>query len=235
MGLFDKLFGKSDPRPSVPLIRDTLYGDQPVGMWPRPSAADGQELVPPGFPWTGFIAAREYVGAGEIDLAKKCWQQVISTPGLESRHYAQAWCFLRQNGEQPPMESAKTVLGVVVEVGMPKGLDLLAAYPDHHARYYNFSGAGVAWDHPDSSLDPIIDELIAAGSQVVLKIGPWDKERPGPVPTGQMRLSFLTPSGLHFGQAPINTMAADPLASPVVRVAERLMHALIGKTEKAKE
>jgi hypothetical protein len=114
---------------------------------------------------------------------------------------------------------------------MPRGLDLLATYPDYHARYYNFSGAGVVWEHPDGSLDLTIDELMAASSKVVSRIGPWDKERPAPAPTGQMRLSFLTPSGLHFGQAPTNTLAADPLASPVVRVAGQLMQALIAKTK----
>jgi hypothetical protein len=225
MGLFDKLFNEPDPKPDASSIRDTLYGDQALDAWPRVEMAADQ------FPWTSFVAARRHLGTGEIELAKTCWQQVIAAPGLESRHYAQAWYFLRQNGVQPPNESAKTVLGVVVEVGMPKGLDLLAAYPDHYARYYNFSGAGVIWEHPNSSLDPIIDELIVASSQVVLKIGPWDKERPGPVPTGLMRLSFLTPSGFHFGQAPINTLAADPLASPVVRIAGQLMQALIAKTK----
>jgi hypothetical protein len=97
---------------------------------------------------------------------------------------------------------------------MPGGLDLLAACPDYPARYYNFSGAGVVWEYPDGSLDLIIDELLAVSSKVVSRIGSWDKERPAPAPTGQMRLSFLTPSGLHFGQAPTNTLATDLLASP---------------------
>jgi hypothetical protein len=132
MGLFDKLFGKSDLKPSASSIRDSLYGDQPLQAWPR---VDVQAEL---FPWTTFIAARQHVEAGEIDLATTFWRQVVSTPELESRHYAQAWYFLPQNGVQPPSENAKTVLGVVVEAGMPRGLDLLAAYPDHHARYSRF-------------------------------------------------------------------------------------------------
>jgi hypothetical protein len=31
---------------------------------------------------------------------------------------------------------------------MPSEVDLLAAYADRTARYYNFSGASVVWDHP---------------------------------------------------------------------------------------
>jgi len=124
------------------------------------------------------------------------------------------------------------VFGVVVEVGMLKGLDLLAAYPDHSARYYNFCGAGVVWEHPDTSLDSLIDELLAASEQVVKQIGPWDEKRPPAPPTGQMRISFLTPSGLHFGQAPMQALTSDPLGGRVVQLATTLMQELIAKTNK---
>lgn len=71
---------------------------------------------------------------------------------------------------------------------MPEGLDLLAAYSDHSARYYNYSGAGVVWEHPDTSLDSPIDELLAAARQVVEMIGPWQGARPVARPTAA---SFL--------------------------------------------
>jgi hypothetical protein len=146
----------------------------------------------------------------------------------------QAWHFLRHNGQQPPPEVAKQVLGVVIEVGMPNGLDLLAAYPDHFARYYNFSGAGVIWEHPDGSLDSAIDQLLAASKVIVDKIGPWDQPRPIPPPRDQARLNFLTPSGLHFGQAPMAVLARDPMAGRVLQLATVLMQALIAKTDKSK-
>ena len=92
---------------------------------------------------------------------------------LEPRHYLQAWHFLRQLGVNPPDEKAKIVYGVVVEVGMEKGTDIVAAYADYTARYYNFSGAGVIWEG-DHSLDAEIEALIKAGQAVVKYIGPWD-------------------------------------------------------------
>jgi hypothetical protein len=222
------LFDGSTPEPSRAFIRDTLYADLPLDLWPSGNTeADA-------FPWGSFIAARRHVAASEIDFAKQCWLQVISASGLESRHYAQAWHFLRQHGSRPPVESAKVVLGVVVEVGMAKGLDLLAAYPDHHARYYNFSGAGVIRERADASLDPIIDALLTAAAQVVGQIEPWEKERPGPPPSGQMRISFLTPSGLHFRQAAIEALPSDPLAGPVAHVAEQLLQTLMAKHPRMK-
>jgi hypothetical protein len=63
MGLFEKLFGKSDLKPSAPAIRDSLYGDQPLQAWP------GIDVRAELFPWTAFITARQHVEAGEIDLA----------------------------------------------------------------------------------------------------------------------------------------------------------------------
>lgn len=227
MGLFDKLFNQPNAKSSPGLIRDTLFGDLPLDLWP---SDQGQ---PDEFPWASFISARRHVEASEIDLAKQCWLQIISTAGLESRHYAQAWYFLRQYGASPSAESSKTILGIVIEVGMPKGLDLLAAYPDYHARYYNFSGAGVIWEHPDTSLDQIIDRLFAAAASVVVQTGPWKKERPDPPTRGEMRISLLTPSGLHFGEAAIQALVADSLAAPVIHAGGQLLQALIGKHQPA--
>jgi hypothetical protein len=207
-------------------IRDALFGDMPLDQWP--SAGCSQEL----FPWSAFVSAREGLAASDVPKAIECWRQVLSAPDLESRHYLQAWHFLQEHGQQPSPDISKTLLGVVVEVGMPQGLDLLAAYADHSARYYNYSGAGVVWEHPDNSLDRLIDSLLSVSTRVVARIGPWNKERPPASPAGQARLSFLTPSGLHFGQGPMSALAADPLAGSVLQAATALMQTLIAKTEK---
>ena len=203
-------------------VRDTLFGDVPLDRWPEGEGADS-------FPWSAFVLARSQLAEGRLPAAIASWQEVLAKPGLESRQSLQACHFLRQHGVQPPKESAKALLGVVVEVGMPQGLDILAAYVDRSARYYNFSGAGVVWERPDESLDALIDNLLAAGATVVARIGPWDKERPAAPPSGQIRLSFLTPSGLHFGQGPMNAFARDALAGPVIQSATQLMQALTRK------
>jgi hypothetical protein len=203
-------------------IRDTLFGDVPLAQWPEPDPADS-------FPWSSFVAARSHLAERRLAQAVSAWRDILAMPGLESRHYLQAWHFLRQQGEQPPKKVAKDVLGAVVEVGMPQGPDILAGYADRSARYYNLSGAGVVWERPDESLDAVIDQLLADGARVVAKIGPWTKERPVSPPSGQVRLSFLTPSGLHFGQGPMNGLASDALAGPVIQSAIRLMQALTRK------
>jgi hypothetical protein len=203
-------------------IRDTLYGDMPLTDWPSDGSANG-------FPWDSFAEARQKSDDGDSAGAIELWQQIAASPELESRHTLQAWHFLSANGVQPPADIAKSVLGVVFEVSLPEGLDLLAAYRDHSARYYNQGGGGVVWEHADESLDELIDQLISTGQAVADRIGPWKGERLS-APTGDlMRMSFLTPSGLHFGQAPMDQLSGDPLAGPVIAAGIELMQAMIEK------
>jgi hypothetical protein len=84
-----------------------------------------------------------------------------------------------------------------------------------------------------SSLDPAIDQLLEASRQVVAQLAPWKEARPAPPPRDHARLSFLTPSGLHFGQGPMDVLARDPLGAQVLQLASELMRALIAKTNAA--
>ena len=152
----------------------------------------------------------------------------MSKPGLESRHYLQAWHFLRELGVDPT-DGGKQVLGVVVEVALPKGLDIVAAYADHTARYFNFSGAAVIWERPDESLDASIDDLLKNGQTVVAQISVWEEPRPAAPPAGEARINMLTPSGLHFGQAKMNLLANDDLGGAVISSATKLMQQLMAK------
>lgn len=219
------LFRKRNSEPPRVELRDTLFGDLPLSRWPPDhSSADAE-------PWASFVAAGRALESNDAAAASASLRRVLSTPGLESRHYLQAWHHLRAAGGRPADADAKRVYGVVVEVAMPDGLDLLAAYEDGTARYYNYSGAGVIWERPDASLDAQVAELLEAGRVLVTQIGPWEKERPPAPQGGDVRVSLLTPSGLHFGQGSFDTLASDELGAPIIAAATRLMQALIAKSE----
>lgn len=217
------LFKKASTQPPASSdhpLRATLFGDQPLDTW----GATGN-----GEPWTSFATAlrlRESDPAG----AREALSAVLGRPSLESRHYVQAWDALRAFGAVPAGDQAKHVYGVVVDVPMSKGSDTLAAYEDGSARYLNFSGAAIIWEHPDRSLQGEIDGLLAAGRALVARIGPWEHARP-PLPPGLVRISVFTPSGLHFGQGPRDAFFKDPLAAPVLNAAGVLMQALIAKRD----
>src|SRR5262245_33280242 len=125
------MFGKgkrSSPQPARPSVRDTLFGDLPMEQWPMGDAGAEHE------PWKAFVLARKAMRENRPDEAIELWKRVAESAELESRHYLQAWHFLRQHGVQPDTQQAKTLLGVVLEVPMNGGLDLLAGYPEHTAR-----------------------------------------------------------------------------------------------------
>lgn len=205
------------------VLRDALFGDLPISAWIGNNS--NQE------PWVSFQAAKRYLDAHKTQLAAQKLKRIIETPGLESRHYLQAWHFLRSIGVFPPADQAKEVYGVIVEVTLKQGLDIVAAYADHTARYFNYSGAAVIWENLDDSLKGEIDTLLDAGKNIIHNIGPWENERPAVPPVGQARVSILTPSGLHFGQAPLSTLANDHMGGPIIQAANDLMGALIKKVE----
>jgi len=213
-------FKKEKPSSEV-TIRDMSFGDLPIEAWAKEENAHQE-------PWSLFVQARRSLAARDTAGAVRVLQQISEMPDLESRHYLQAWHFLRGLGVNPPADRAKTVYGVVVEVGMEKGADTVVAYLDGRARYLNYSGAGVIWERPDDSLAAQIEALLAAGQGVAKMIGPWDKERPAAPSNGNVRLNMLTPSGLHFGYGAFETLAKDPMGAALINPATRLMVKLTG-------
>ncbi|AHJ99578.1 hypothetical protein [Hymenobacter swuensis] len=219
---------RSKPAPNLETLafRDTLFGDAPAEQWPT-ATSPSQNAEP----WQWFVQAREASRRGHADRAEQLLRQVLSTPNLEVRHYLQAWAALSSHSVLPGATEAKQVLGVVVEVALTQGPDVVAAYTDGSARYLNQSGKIIIWEKPDSSLDQLVSTLLAAGQQVASQIGPWEGERPAP-PTGNTaRVSFLTPSGLHFGEGPMDVLWQDALAHPVLAAAQALMIALMEKSQ----
>ena len=221
------MFWRSKEKQQPPQFsaRDLLFGDLPRSAWPESK----QQQVEP---WQSFIKSREQLEAGNQPGSIASLQQIVTMTGLESRHYLQAWHFLRGLGVFPANGDGKRLYGVVVEVALKRGLDLLAAYADGTARYFNWSGAGIVWERPDNSLDPLIKSLLDLGQQVVDEIGPWDAERPPAPPEGYVRINLLVPSGLHFGYGLFEQLEADSLGGPLITAATRLMQALIAKSEK---
>jgi hypothetical protein len=220
--LFDWLKNRPSDRHE---IRDTLFGDTPLSKWVSVSR-ETMALEP----WSSFGRVKQFVDSGDNRGAIASLQSVLEMPDLESRHYLQACHFLRELGVDAPTERTKDLWGVVVEVGMQDGLDLVAGYTDHHARYYNYSGAGVVWERPDDALDTSIDDLLKSGEVVLQAIGPWKGLRPPAPPKGMARINLLAASGLHFGQGPLDSLAKDALGGPVIAAAFRLMQALTART-----
>jgi hypothetical protein len=200
-------------------MRALIFGDLPWESWcHRDGAANGCRAQ--------FRAAWEALQTKDTDRAQRLLLDLVSHPGSDSRTYAQAWHFLRELGVSPSDGQAKHVFGVVVEVTMPRGFDVVSAYEDHTARYWNRSDSGMVWDRPDGTLDGPIDAVLEASRAMVAKIEPHTSSPPPPPETGQIQASFLTPSGLHVGAGSAEGFARDPLAGPVIACATQLLEKL---------
>jgi hypothetical protein len=208
-------------------IRETLFGDLPLSRLIQ---------SPPGTllaePWNSFARARDLIAVEDREGARNVLRNILQIPNLDTRVCLQAWHSLREAGETPPQEKEKEVLGVVVEVGMPKGLDLVAAYADHRARYFIYSGGGILWERQDDSFDKLIDDVLKAGAAVVRAIQPWKQSRPPEPKKGNVRINLLTPSGLHLGQGPIDSLKQDPMGGPILLSAFKLSQKLMALTKK---
>jgi len=207
-------------------MRESLFADAPLARFVQ---VRPQNLAQE--PWASFNRANASIETGDPQTAIQILRGIVETPNLEPRFYLHAWNALRGLKVEPPPEKAKELLGVVVEVGMPKGLDLLAAYPDHCARYYNFSNAAVIWERPNDLLNDAIDRVFKVSLPVVRAIGPWKEARPPAPSNGEVRVNFLTPSGLHFGQGPLADLSRDRMAGPVIAAAFQLMQQLIAQAK----
>ncbi len=224
--MFGWLRRSQTSRPPLADIRETLFGDVPLAEWGAKSPEE---------PWCLFAEARQAIEQGRPEAAKLSLRRVICMPGLESRHYLQAWHFLRSLGDSPSPGEAKQLLGIVVEVPVERGLDVVACYADKSARYYNLSGGGVVVDATIPNVVAAIEGLFAASIPVVEKIGPWEGPRRGIPPAGAIRMSFLTPSGLHFGEGTFSLFERDPMAGPVISAATALLQTLTSLPAGAKQ
>jgi hypothetical protein len=204
-------------------IRELLYGDAPLRLWAGDGAAE---------PWTLFAQAADCLEAQDEDGARQALRSVLALPDEESRHYLQAWTSLRALGEAPPAAQAKHLYGAVLDIPTSGGCDTLAAYEDGGCRYLNFSGGIVVWDTPDEQIGGLISNLLDVGRLIAERIGPWEGPRPD-LPEGQARLSFLCPSGLHFGQGPLPDLMSDQGARALVNAGLALLQALIARTSAA--
>jgi hypothetical protein len=156
-------------------------------------------------------------------------QAVAMDRSLEARARALAWLQLRK-GDVPVM--VKELLGIVIEVSLPEGLDVLAAFSDGTARYINHAEKMIVWETRTEESQQLIADLFNRSVAVVNQIGPWDKARRSFPTGGMVRLSFLVSDGLYFGEGPFEHMATkDPLSGPVIEAATRLMAFLTNQNQ----
>ena len=113
----------------------------------------------------------------------------------ESRVRAVAYHRLRAVKAKVPKGQ---LLGVIVEVPLEGGLDVLAVFADGRMRYLNHSGKIAVFESTPAAMTATQERLLKAAAAAIERIGPWDKPRLPPPKPGNARLSFLVSDGLVF-------------------------------------
>jgi hypothetical protein len=152
---------------------------------------------------------------------------LASDTTAESRVRALAYNWLRAHGERPPKG---ILLGVVIELPLDQGLDVLAAYADGSVRYINHSGK-LAVIEPGGlpEANRRAKTLIELAQPIVDRIGPWEKARLPPPVKPNVRLTFVVSNGLHFGEGPFQAIQKDPLAGPLLEQGSQLLRFVVQK------
>jgi hypothetical protein len=145
---------------------------------------------------------------------------IADDPSHESRIRALAYTRLRELNEPVPK---KQLLGVIVELGMDEGLDVLAAYPDGGVRYINHKNSISVYEPVPPAWQPKLRRLFAAAQKAVEQTGPWQHPRTAPPMTGMIRMSFLVSDGLYFGQGLTAIMEHDAIAQPIIAASVDLL------------
>ncbi len=206
-------------QPYVPYARatsanelyDLLFCDNPSAFQPKPGSkpADWQLLL--------FGPSQE-----PAKIAALAQDQSV-----ESRARALAYNWLRTHGRETPKG---VLLGVIIEVPLDHGLDVMAAYADGSVRYINQTGKMAIIEPgglPDASAQA--KRLIELAQPIVARIGPWDKARLPPPREPNIRLTFVVSDGLYFGEGPFKVMQQDALAGPLIQQGTHLLTLLNDK------
>jgi len=223
--LFKKKEAKQAPAEINLTIRDTMLGDMAPLDWPQ-----GKSDV---IPWSLFVEAREHISTTQnFKAAIEVYKKITEMPGLESRHYLQAWHFLRRLKVEPPPNINSKVYGVLVDVHLESGLEFVAAYADHHARYFNYTGGGVVWEAPDPSLNETIDALLGVCQEIANQLTPING-RPSPLQqVDTVQINILTPGGIRHGMGTFEQLSQEPSANNIINGAIYLMKTLVDKNLK---
>jgi hypothetical protein len=153
--------------------------------------------------------------------------QIAKSSSLSTRSRLQACRFLREDGTKINFfRPEEEPIGVVVEAGVGSGIDVLAAYADNTASYYNFASGGVVWRRPNPLLDDSIQQTVRAARAALTHIGLWEGPRRTELSSGKVRLNILSPRGLSFGEGVFEALAKSPIGGPILAAGTTLMRTL---------
>lgn len=180
-----------------PALYDPLFCDQPALYRPAPGTTPA--------PWQALLFD-DHADAHAV-------RSLAADAHGDSRVRALAYGWLRAHRQPVP---SGDLLGVVFEVEVNGGLDVLAAYADGRLRYLNHSGRVAVFDTLPATLGARWQALMAAARQASPAALGWQRTgRPLPG-AGEVRITFVRSDGLHRLQGRFDAMQRDASTGPLL-------------------
>lgn len=184
--------------------------------------------------WYHIVGAFARYKAGRMLEAKTELRRVAELQNVDSLITLWAWNMLRAWGQMPDDDTAQKVLGVVMEVGLDKGMDVMAAYEDGTSRYVSKTGSMIVWDDHGDHNNDLARKIVAAAQAIANQLPASTAE--AVTSAGNVQFSVLTVGGIRGIIAPMNefSRAASPLA-PLFNASKELLISLIKTVEESKK
>ena len=222
---------QSEIPPVLLALRQTLYSNASLEPMVSRIGNDAKAM----FPWPNFVQANEAQKKNDTAKAISLLKQVVEADGLETRAYLQAWHTLVSLGELPPEPLRGKIQGAVIENHMDQGLDIVAAYSDHTARYWNFTGAGIVWEARDPQIDKVVDNLFYVSQEIMKRIGIGLRDIPPIPPKGNIRIFLMAYDGSCVGEGSYDFLYKDEMGKYAIDAAYGLMVTLMEKQKQAQK
>ena len=153
-------------------------------------------------------------------------ERIASDANVETIHRVQAIRLLSAFGVEA--SESQEILGIVLEMSMPKGVDILAGYVDHTAYYINYSGKAVVWKRPDATLDAGINTFLEAARNLLAGSDSLSSQVPsGPLTTGRGQMRLMSLDGCRFVEDTFDNLAARTQEGQVLVSGTQLLSKLI--------
>jgi hypothetical protein len=179
--------------------------------------------------WRKFALAKASLEQNDVEKAVDILRGLSASGEIGTRSKLWAWFNLRRFGIFPDVLNGSVVRGVVLEVRVDGGTDVLAAYDDNSARYLNYSGKLIVWDTRDAGIDTLNRNILLIAAPAVDFAITDDVESPL---TSGLRVTVLTYNGNHRVEGNPGTQSANSeILGRLLKAGAMLMVALINRAK----
>ena len=177
--------------------------------------------------WMLLTKAAEHIQHGDVARGAELLLELAGNPTMETRVLLWSWAALRCLGFHPKSYEADDIQGVVMQVPLENGIDVLAAYIDGTARYVNQGGKAIIWEITDAAITAIIRKVLESCKDLPGVVAAASRNDPA---RDFVRVTMLTFSGNRFAEVSMQYLDSSPIKQ-VLSIGAELLAKLIKRSQ----